>query len=125
MLVDMEPERTAEMTLIARNEAIRALHDVLTWSLGEDRWPSVSQALDAMDSAVDAADPVALLSATEALDRVGPTRITLIGANACPAPEQVREHATRLVHRLDRPSRATGKATPGSPKRGGCDVGGG
>jgi hypothetical protein len=94
-----------------RAEALQVAQDALQWRLTQTRWPSVEQALIAMDAALVSEDPEALAAATADLEMAGPMRITKIGAAPIDPPPPVRDRLNRLVHSLGVAQRPQSKDT--------------
>jgi hypothetical protein len=77
------------------------IEDALRWQLPEARWRGIEQALGAIDAALVADDPEALVAATVRLELAGPMRITRIGgAPVVPPPPPLRDRLNRLVFAL-------------------------
>ncbi|GAB1817681.1 CATRA system-associated protein [Herbidospora sp. RD11066] len=85
------------------------LDDLPEWRLSIPRWERVREALDACAVAVAARDVHAVRDAIAALELLGPTRVTRIGAVPVVAPPpEVVERRDHLVHSL-RPSNVGGR----------------
>jgi hypothetical protein len=98
----------------ARDEAVAALTEALTWELTESRWEQVSSAVEEIASAVNAARPDALWQTTGDLQLYASLRVrTRLGDTPpLPAPKALRERIAELVESLGGPVR--GQAAGGS-----------
>lgn len=91
----------SELAAAAKADLLDVLPDLSAWRLDQDRWSRIEQILNDLNAAMARADAGALHRATTDLERASPMLIHLIGATqAVPAPEPLREQASRLVESL-------------------------